>query len=246
MALKRRQEWVGERYFPERHIVLVSVELEGRADYALEPLKLLAERGVRMLSCTTQAHPDRHLVHATIFLDLTESTASPSELTRELSRIPHVKRIELIDIPLTQGEARLVSFTLAEMHHLLGMLRELGTGGEAIMYHMGFRAGAALADKLVSCYETGRQALEYLLLYYESLGRGRFKIREYEEGVKCRVEARELIECVGVVSDKPTSHMFRGLLAGFLSKLWGRDVKVVETTCIAMGDPYCEFLAQPR
>lgn len=114
------------------------------------------------------------------------------------------------------------------------------------MYHMGFRAGATLAEKLASCYETGRQALEYLLLYYESLGHGRFKVIEYEERAKCRVEARELVECIGVVSDKPTSHMFRGLLAGFLSKLRGRDVKVVETTCIAMGDPCCEFLAQPR
>ena len=152
----------------------------------------------------------------------------------------------MIDLPWTHGEARLVSFTLAEMHHLLGMLRELGTGGEAIMYHMGYRAGAALAEKLTGYYETGRQALECLLLFHESLGRGRFRIREYREGEVCIVEARELVECIGVVSDRPTSHMFRGLLAGFLSKLWGVDVKVVETTCIATGDPYCEFLARPR
>lgn len=51
-----------------RRIVLASVELEDRADYALEPLKLLAVRGVGILSCITKAHPDRRLVHATVFL----------------------------------------------------------------------------------------------------------------------------------------------------------------------------------
>ncbi len=38
-----------------------------------------------------------------------------------------------------------------------------------------------------------------------------------------------------------TSHYFRGMISGFVSKIAGKDLVFVETKCIAKGDPYCEF-----
>jgi len=233
-----------ERYFPERKVVLISFELEDESDYALEPVKLFSKYGVKMLSCIVQSHPDRGAIHASLFLDLTDSNIDKSDLLRELKALRHVKNIELLDLPFTHGEARLVVFTLEEMHNLFKVLRELGGGGLAIMYHMGFRAGEAIATKLSGYFENNKKALEYLLLYYESLGHGRFKLESYIDGVYCRIVARELLECIDVSSGEPNSQLFRGLLSGFLSKLWGREVKVVETRCIAKGDSCCEFEAR--
>ena len=232
------------RYFPERKVVLVSVELKDYGDYALESVKLFSKYGVKMLSCIVQSHPDRGAIHASLFLDLTDSSIDKSDLLRELKSLPYVKNIELLDLPFTHREARLVVFTLEEMHDLFKVLRELGGGGLAIMYHMGFRAGETIAAKLSGYFENNKKALEYLLLYYESLGHGRFKLESYIGGVYCRVVVRELLECIDVSSGEPNSQLFRGILAGFLSKLWGREVKVVETKCIAKGDPCCEFEAK--
>ena len=234
---------VKRRYFPERRVVLVSVELEDQPDYALEPLRLFSRHGVRMLSCIVQSHPDRASVHASLFLDLADSSIDPAELLAELRAIPHVRKAELLDLPFTHGEARLVVFTLREMHSLFRMLRELGGGGLAIMYHMGLGAGEALAESLSQCFESRRRALEYLLLYHESLGHGRFELKKYIDRAYCRVVARELAECLGVSSGKPSSQLFRGVLAGFLSRLWRTRVYVKETRCVAKGDPYCEFEA---
>lgn len=240
------QSLIKKRYFPERRIVAVSVELEGITGYAIKPLTLFSKHGVRMLSCIMQSHPDRPSVHATLFLDLTESDLSPASLLSELRMIPHVKRIELIDLPFTHGEARLVVFTLEDMHRFFERLREIGPGGLAILYHMGFGAGEALAERLAKCFTDNKKALEYVLLYYESLGQGRFKLKSYVEGVRCRIEARELAECIGVTSNEPNSQLFRGLFAGLLSRLWKSDVEVVEVKCIAMGDPHCEFEARVK
>ncbi len=242
-AARAEALFVRRRYFPERRVVLVSLELEAVSDYALEPLRLFSRHGIRMLSCIVQSHPNRGSVHASLFLDLTDSSTDPAELLVELRAIPHVRRAELLDLPLTHGEARLVVFTLREVHSLFSMLRELGAGGEAIMYHMGLRAGEALAESLSRCFESGRRALEYLLLYHESLGHGRFELERYVDRAYCRVVVRELMECLGVGSERPNSQLFRGLLAGFLSKIWGEKVRVVESKCIARGDPYCEFEA---
>ncbi len=232
---------IKKKYFPERKIVVVSVKLEGVADYALEPTKFFSKHGIRMLSCIVQSHPDRRLIHSTIFLDLTESDLTPEEMLSRLRLIPHVKQLEVLDLPLTHGEARLAVFTLEDIHYLFGMLRELGDGGLAIMYHMGFRAGEALAEKIFSYFNDNRRSLEYMLLYNESLGRGIFKLEEFIDKKYCRIRVRELLECLSVKSSNPNSHIFRGMLAGFLAKLWGREVEVKETKCIAIGDPHCEF-----
>ena len=232
---------IEEAYFPQRRIVFTSIELEGGINNIIEVLKALSERNIDILSCILQAHPDRALVQTTLFLDLTEVKREFREIESMIRSIPYIKRMELLDLPLTHGEARLVVFTLEDIHHLFEMLRELGDGGLAIMYHMGYRAGKALAKRISPYFKDNKRSLMYTLLYNESLGHGRFKLEEYIERAYCRVVARELSECLEVKSDKPNSQLFRGILAGCISELWGEEVEVRETKCIAMGDPYCEF-----
>ncbi|RLE87764.1 MAG: hypothetical protein DRJ49_06005 [Thermoprotei archaeon] len=232
---------IREIYFPDRKIVVTSVELESGINNIINILKSLSEHGINILSCILQAHPDRPLVQTTLFLDLTDADIVSEEVSSLLRATSYVKRIELLDLPLNHGEARLVVFTLEDIHYLFGMLRELGNGGLAIMYHMGFRAGKALAERILSYFKDSKRSLMYTLLYNESLGHGKFKLEEYIERAYCRIVARELSECLEVKSDKPNSQLFRGILAGCISKLWDEEVEVKETKCIAMGDPYCEF-----
>ena len=41
--------------------------------------------------------------------------------------------------------------------------------------------------------------------------------------------------------EKPSANFFRGAIAVFASKMLGKSVAVIETKCIAKGDPCCEF-----
>jgi len=246
MSAIATHEIIKERYFPERKIVVVSAELVGRTDYIVGLATFLLDHKAEILSCIVQAHPDRNLVHVTLFLDMTNSDLSPSRLLAQLRRRANVRRIELLDIPLTHGAARLAVFTLEDMHRLFEKLREAGSGGLAIIYHMGYGAGESLAKRLGKYFRDNRKALEYLLLYYETLGHGKFKLRIYSEKERCKVVVEELLECMGVKSSEPNSQLFRGILAGFLTELWGVEVEVVETKCIAMGDEYCEFEARVK
>jgi len=233
--------WIKQRYFPERRITIVSLKLKAEPDFLVEPIEFFSKHKVGVLSCIVQAHPDRLFVRATIFLDLTHSISSKEKIITGLLSLPGVQEVELLEFPITHGEARLVAFTLGEIQDLFDMLRNLGTGGKAMLFNMGFKAGQDLADRVVEFFESGKRALEYMLLYHESLGHGKFEILKYIDGVECRVRADELSECVGVKSNEPNSHLFRGLLSGFMTKLWKEEVLVKEVKCVAKGDEYCEF-----
>lgn len=133
------------------------------------------------------------------------------------------------------------TFTLEEIQNLFDMLRELGSGGKAILFNMGYKAGYDLANRIVKFFESSGRALEYTLLYHESLGHGRFEILRYIDKVECWIRADELSECIGVKAEEPNSHLFRGILSGILSRLWNSKVSVEEVKCVAKGDDYCEF-----
>ena len=47
-------------------------------------------------------------------------------------------------------------------------------------------------------------------------------------------------------SKKPVDHIFRGMIAGAMSIAFGVDMEAVEIRCKSLGDPYCEFVVQPR
>ncbi len=43
-------------------------------------------------------------------------------------------------------------------------------------------------------------------------------------------------------SKEPVDHLARGFLAGGASVIFKEDVECVETKCLAMGSPYCQFI----
>ena len=45
--------------------------------------------------------------------------------------------------------------------------------------------------------------------------------------------------------NKPACYLLAGISAGGATRLLKKPYKIVEVKCIAMGDPYCEFLNEP-
>jgi predicted hydrocarbon binding protein len=159
-----------------------------------------------------------------------------------MGNIPHVKRVMVLEAPLVWEEAILLAFPLGEMCSIFSMFGELGSGGEALAYHMGFKAGERLHERMVSQYMDSKEILEHFLMFNEGLGRGSFKIKEYEEGKYCTIQVKDfLLEYLGTSEARIGNSLFRGLLAGLFTKLWNTQVKIEETKCITKGEPYCEF-----
>lgn len=237
------------KYYPEREIAVISIEMESSPEYPLTAAKLLVERGIRLLSCIISSHPKEPFTQATLFLDFTETATSVKTLVEEFQKSPGVKRVEFSTVPLTWGEARLVAFTLRDICELFGAMHKWGPAGQALLYHMGFAAGERKASEFAALY-AGEAALRYLLLWMESLGWGSLEIAEYRDGEYCKIEVQRLFECIcggdELAVPTPRSHLFRGLLAGFLSKLWGKKVQVAEVECIAQRKPCCIFEARPE
>ena len=47
-------------------------------------------------------------------------------------------------------------------------------------------------------------------------------------------------------SKKPIDFFVCGLIKGSFSSIFEEEIEVKETKCIAMGDPYCEFIGKPK
>ncbi len=115
----------------------------------------------------------------------------------------------------------------------------------SLAYHLGVLAGKQGFER----YYAGKnlsdvdEVFRFSDAILSSYGWGR--ILEYEfkkDALIVRVE--KLFECEVLKDkvDKPASSFFRGLMEGFASKYFGSPVVVKETKCIAVGDPYCEFV----
>ncbi len=63
---------------------------------------------------------------------------------------------------------------------------------------------------------------------------------EEKDGKIAYVEATCAI-CHGRTSDHPVCHLYVGSLSEAVKWATGKDYEIIETHCLAMGDPYCRF-----
>ena len=138
---------------------------------------------------------------------------------------------------------------LAEaMRRLYGLF---GSGAAVFFYHLGYTQGYMLGtshkrEGVKGVTEEGVKACVDAIRPFISC---RVIRVEWSPGeCKGKVVVRGLTECKVYKGkgDEPKSHLFRGFLAGYISALLGREVKVVEVKCVAKGDEACEFLIAPK
>mgnify|MGYP003876395261 FL=1 len=200
------------------------------------------------------------------FIDFTGSDVGPEDLAEELRSLEFVERVEVIkprfdgfivdevSFPIMLGPHRAIILSEPALRGFLIDFREhLGSGGEAMLYHIGRAVGAERARYVNELAERiGVSKLEDKIiigaLLFKSLGYGIPEILEFREHPPyLRVRVYHCIECeLGGEADHPFSHYIRGILAGYASEILKQDLLAVETRCLALGDPYCEFELKPR
>ncbi|MCX8182996.1 MAG: hypothetical protein N3F08_01045 [Crenarchaeota archaeon] len=195
---------------------------------------------------------------AVAFLDFSNAIVTPEEALELVSKQEFVKKARIIYpsgtgvlsddyfFPLVLGKERIVVFRRRTYESLFKGIRErFGTAGEVMLYYVGFNIGyqtySDYADTVGS--EKPEAILELAKTFLRTMGWGIVDIVEMnlDKGM-AQIRVYESFECeIGRGSEATYGHFSRGLVAGFFTRLFDREVKVVETRCIAKGDPCCEF-----
>jgi len=204
---------------------------------------------------------DEPFVNAIAFLDISDSRITPEEALELVKKQEFIREARLIRpstegficddyfFPLTVGNERSIIFRKTVYEALFKGLREkFGSAGEAMLYYQGFNVGYGLCASHMSmgCAEKPEFLIEMAKAFSRTLGWAiidHYKI-DLKKG-KAKLRVYQNFECeVGKGSEKPYSHFYRGVIAGWFHKFFGKSVEVKETKCIAKGDAYCEFLIQ--
>jgi len=155
--------------------------------------------------------------------------------------------IDELFFPLMVGGERSFTFRVESFGAILKRLYEkFGTGAAVILYEMGLGMGESKFKSVVSKYRVDKQtAVKIILAERSAKGWCIAQLENFNKNGAVIV-AKELFECLPFRDnqERPISQFFRGYLAGVFQQLYGKNVNVIETECIAKGDSSCRFIVQ--
>jgi len=117
------------------------------------------------------------------------------------------------------------------------------------IYEGSKEGGIKFAKKLYEVYKLkGEKLLTWEFDVVMLAGWGEFKMINFDRNKKTmRVEVKNSPIALGYGNSKtPIDCLIAGFAAGGAEVALGIPMKVKEIKCLAMGHPYCEFLAEPK
>ena len=251
---------------PGRSIYGFHFVLDPRAFYSAGVLEQItrafAVRGIPIVHYAVSFNPKGES-HGVVFADLSGRDVDVvSNILSVLRRTSHVLDVRIIS-PLfdgfvfdpyffpfmVDGERAIIFFKRNYLALGKALREKIGTGYEMILYLAGYEIGR-LAYKAHA--KIAGKSPEKLIKINQALfihtGDGIMKIEEYNMD-KCEATLKiyDNFECeLFKGSNKPQSHLVRGMMAGWFSGFFNKEVTAIETKCIAKGDPYCQFKIKPK
>jgi predicted hydrocarbon binding protein/predicted amino acid-binding ACT domain protein len=197
------------------------------------------------------------------FVDATNATSSPDELSKEFSRSPNVLDVkfrvsrigfisDLFHFP-PRSVGPILVMSVASLREIFRHLREiLGTGpvGDVLIHQLGIGNGKGIGQTIQSLFgkRPNREELEEYLHLIRTAGWGVETLKELDyENSAARIQLAQSTEC-GFYdnSSKPQSQFVRGTYEATFSALFEKPVNAEEVRCISKGDGVCEFVIKPR
>lgn len=158
--------------------------------------------------------------------------------------------VDVVHFPLRTDPFRAVLMPKPVYKALMKNLREeIGTGALAFLYHAGYEIGKEVVGAHSELFELEvDEVVELNKSLFASLGWGRVVDLSFDSSSgRATVVIEECFECElfrGL--GRPASHFVRGILAGAMSAISGREAFSIEEECIAAGDEHCLFLVETR
>ncbi len=179
-----------------------------------------------------------------------EELSNKHELLRELLdklRLDDAGRLVLGDVPMIITDREFIALIQKVAEEVLG------EGGAAtIMYRAGYISAYSFSEAHAKLF--GISGFDILRKYLELASvRGWWSKHEIvelsEEPLRVVVRFWHTVAEEWGNVGRPVCHMWRGGLAGILRYVAESmdkkvEIRVRETACVAMGDPYCEMVAE--
>ena len=257
---------VFERYIPwmiyaeDRDIWELYFTVPNRPGQLKKTLDVLAQHNVNVLNVNAYSLPGWERAPVFLFADFTGLNLSIERVKKELELVTGSKvyvksspvkgfMMDEFAFPLFvfPGVRSLVILERDFQEMVKGLYRRMGDAAAVFLYHLAFSGGKFLAEYLSRKLGLrGRELLAETLKAYQAGGWGRVELVRYEPYTMSIVlRLYDSVECkIFKGSSKPASQFIRGHLSGLLSGLLKASIRVMESRCIAMGDPYCEFYAE--
>ena len=150
----------------------------------------------------------------------------------------------LYPIVMSTTGARIMLMTKESFQSMLSATEQMfGSGASVIAYEQGSAQGSRYASGLRAIIHGDiRKFIGELAKLYAATGVGVAEFIVMNLDVpRFVVKVSDSIECQGKVSEKHNSQWIRGHLSGAASVALGVKLECIETKCVSVGDPHCEF-----
>ena len=256
-----RRPWSSGRgfKFDGRDVLGLLVRMREEALYGVGIMsrisKALSEMGIPILTAKvgfSDGSLDFFLV-----LDLTGNPVDEKALAERISGIPYV--YEVVPIPPLKGGVivddyhfpptlfgeRMLMLRFPVLEAMIkGGYETFGRIYAVWLYHVGFRIGRdTFASQLLMFNTRSVELFDLSASFFKHDGFGIMEVRRVDlEGRKAVIRVYDSFECSMFKGlGKPMGHFVRGMLAGWASEFFGKELSAKETKCLANGDEYCEF-----
>ena len=230
-----------------------------------EILEILSKRNISIVHFKMPRPYENQPIEFLIFVDLTNINKDTiNTIIKELKEMEYAEQVECIEpvidglsaynklFPLTMFNKRVVIFRKPVYEALLKKLpQKWGWGVRAFLYYLGKEVGTNVYKDLKNIIrqihptkEDKSLLIKISEVLFTQVGFGMIEIINIDyKNHKATVRVYHSFECeLFQKEDKPASHLIRGIIAGWLSAFFNKNVDCEETKCIAKGDPYCEFI----
>ena len=254
-------------YYPGRRIVGFHIILDPRCIYRVGVLesvvRVFSSRRIPILHFITTKSAEGN-VYADFFVDLsTAEHVDIGTLILGLKAAPHVLDVKLVEplfdgfvfsynyFPLMAFGERAIILPKRDYEGFIKLSRQkLGSGFNTILYIVGYDVGVNAFKKGHSpiAKDDVKKLIKVCQAFFQHVGFGVLKIEKLDlEKLEAIVKVYNCFECeLFKGADRLQSHFVRGVLAGWFSQLFKKDVTAIEIACIAKGDPYCLFKLNPK
>ncbi len=250
---------------PGRRLAAYSMDItENRVGILRDVAQAVAQRGGDVIYLHLQVDEGGK---GTIFLilDATNTTLEFEELREALNGIEGVGNVDLI-LPTREGllidtlnfPAYVGNSRVAIMRDVLlrsakdELMKRIGPEAtDALLYNIGFEMGLGAGEdhKRIARsvgIEDPEDVLELVTVpLFKTLGYGEADLSLEGDGGGIKLYRNIECEAAGMAG-RASCSLIRGMWAGVLTSILGREVTVEEVKCTAAGDGYCELRITPK
>jgi predicted hydrocarbon binding protein len=225
----------------------------------------ISKHNVRILSGIQDAPSLAESGTWAFFADFTEADIEPEALATELRSLPSVIKVrcqsnidgfitDTMHFPVLLGTERAIMVRSAILGSIIGRIKSMfgseSSSAQVILYQVGEAAGQRVFDSVeaVVGFDFIRKNVARATSLFTALGWGILNLKAVDLDAKtAHIHIQDGFESADSrnMAITPQCHFVRGLMAGWFSRLFASKIDVIETQCVAKGNPACVFQVQP-